>query len=37
MDFSELIFLFESIKKIKIKAKNGYIFVWDPRGCDVAC
>ena len=34
--FSELIFQFKTIKTIKIKAKNGFIFARDPRGCDVA-
>ena len=34
--FSELILQFLMIKTIKIKAKMGFIFVSDPRGCDVA-
>ena len=29
MDFSELILQFLMIKKIKIKAKIGFIFAWD--------
>ena len=36
-DFFEFILDFKSIKTIKIKAKKGFIFARDPRGCDVAC
>ena len=35
-DFSELILRFLMIKTIKIKAKKGFIFARDPRGCNVA-
>ena len=35
-NFSKLILRFLMIKTITIKAKMGFIFARDPRGCDVA-
>ena len=36
LEFSEFIFYLKLLKTIKNSTKTGFIFAWDPRGCDVA-